>query len=94
MNWIHANQLLFGLLADSLTFLGGCLLARDAFLRLRELRRSRIDVEFRRRFPGVNLSDEELAASVKAMAWTVAGFLLLALGFLCQLLLRAAEAAC
>jgi hypothetical protein len=44
MNWIAAHRLLIGILADSLTFLGGCLLARDAFLRLNELKKNRVDV--------------------------------------------------
>ena len=52
MNWLHEHRFFVGILADSLTFLGGLLLARDAFRRLRDLKGRRTDEEFRRTFPG------------------------------------------
>jgi len=92
MNWIHAHRLLVGIFADSLTFIGGFILARDAFLRLRELDRNRIDVQFRGEFPRLNLTDGEWRAALVSLRWVLAGFVLLLLGFLAQLLLRLAEA--
>jgi hypothetical protein len=91
MPWLRAHYFAIGILADSFTFLGGLLLARDAFLRLRELQRKRIDQEFRRQFPRLNLTDDEWQAAVVSVAWSLGGFLLMVLGFLCQLLLRLAE---
>ena len=80
-----------GVAADTLTFAGGVLLARDAFSRLRELERQRIDQRFRNEFPKLNLTDEDWAAAVRSMRWTTVGFVLLVFGFLCQLVLRALE---
>lgn len=80
--------MVFGILADSLTFAGGCILTRDAFLRLRELRRGRLDERFRVEFPRLSLTDDEWKAAVTAMRWTVAGFGLMVMGFLLQLGLR------
>jgi hypothetical protein len=91
MEWLRAHQAVIGILADTLTFAGGCILTRDAFLRLQELRRSRLDERFRVEFPAVNLSDDDWRAAVKAMRWTVAGFGLMVLGFLLQLGLRLVE---
>jgi hypothetical protein len=88
MEWFRANHVAIGVLADTLTFAGGCILTRDAFLRLRELRRSRLDERFRVEFPSLNLSDDQWRAAVTAMRWTVAGFGLMVLGFLLQLGLR------
>jgi len=92
MNWIEAHRVLIGILADTLTFLGGCLLASDAFLRLKDLKKKRIDEEFRREFPRLNLTDEEWKAAIVSLRWALAGFVLVAVGFLFQLLLRLAEA--
>jgi len=92
MSWIEVHRISFGILADSLTFLGACILARDAFLRLRDLKSKRIDEEFRRQFPKLNLSDAEWGAAVVSTKWTLAGFVLLLLGFLLQLVLRLLEA--
>jgi len=92
MNWIEAHRVLIGILADTLTFLGGCLLARDAFLRLKDLKKKRIDEEFRREFPRLNLTDEEWKAAIVSLRWALAGFVLVSVGFLFQLLLRLAEA--
>lgn len=91
MNWIEAHRTAIGLFADASTFLGASLLARDAFLRLRELQRKRIDEEFRREFPKLNLTDDEWRAALVSMRWALAGFILLLLGFLCQLALRFVE---
>ena len=88
VNWIEAHRAWVGFLADGLTFVGGCLLARDALLRLSELHRSRVDEEFKRQFPKLHLTDDEWQAAIISMRWTVAGFALMALGFACQLLLR------
>lgn len=79
---------MIGILADSLTFVGGAILTRDAFLRLTELKKSRIDVRFSAEFPRLNLTDEEWKAAVVSLRWALAGFLLIAIGFLAQLLLR------
>ena len=92
MNWIEAHRVLIGILADTLTFLGGCLLASDAFLRLKDLKKKRIDEEFRREFPRLNLTDEEWKAAIVSLRWALAGFVLVSVGFLFQLLLRLAEA--
>jgi hypothetical protein len=91
MEWFRANHLAIGILADTLTFAGGCILARDAFMRLRVLKRSRMDERFRVEFSGLNLSDDEWKAAVTAMRWTLAGFGLMVLGFLLQLGLRVME---
>lgn len=93
MEWFRANHLALGILADSLTFAGGCILTRDAFLRLSELRRSRLDERFKAKFSklNLNLTDVEWEAAVTAMRWTFAGFGLMVLGFLLQLVLRAVE---
>jgi hypothetical protein len=73
MNWIHLQSLWVGIIADSLTFIGGFILTRDAFLRL-------------------SLTDDEFKAAVATVRWALAGFVLLLLGFLTQLLLRLIEA--
>jgi hypothetical protein len=88
MHWLHDHRFGIGILADSLTFLGGLLLARDAFNRLQDLRNKRIDEEFRRTFPKLHLTDQEWRDAIAAMGWTVGGFGLIAIGFACQLLLR------
>ncbi len=91
MHWIHEHRALLGILADSLTFLGGFLLARDALLRLRELMKNRIDTRFRAEFPRLNLTDEEWQEAIVSLRWTLAGFVLLLVGFAFQLILRLAE---
>jgi hypothetical protein len=91
MDWIEAHRAIIGILADTLTFLGGCLLARDAFLRLKDLKSKRIDEAFRREFPRLNLTDDEWNAAVVSLRWALAGFVLMVLGFLAQLLLRFVE---
>jgi hypothetical protein len=91
MNWFEGHRAGLGILADSLTFLGGLILARDAFLRLNELKKNRIDVRFLREFPRLNLTDEEWKAAVVSLRWTAAGFALIVAGFLAQLLLRLVE---
>lgn len=91
-HWIETHRICIGIFTDTLTFLGGSILARDAFRRLRELKSKRINEQFHREFPRLNLTDEEWKAGVAAMKWTLAGFVLMSLGFLCQLLLRFIEA--
>jgi hypothetical protein len=91
MSWILAHLVCIGILADTLSFLGACILARDAFLRLKELKRKRIDEEFQRQFPRLNLTDDEWEAALVATRWTLTGFVLLVLGFSSQLLLRFIE---
>lgn len=91
MMWLHLHRVLIGVLADSLSFIGGFILARDAFLRLKELKQRRLGDRFSRSFPALNLTDEEWKAAVHALRWTFAGFALLVAGFLLQLLLRFAE---
>ena len=90
MHWIQEHHLLIGIAADGLTFLGGGLLTRDAFLRLRDLKGGRTDREFHRQNPDLRLTDQELKDAKRAMRWTLAGFSLITLGFACQLLLRLA----
>jgi hypothetical protein len=92
MNWIEAHRVSIGIFADSLTFLGGCILARDAFLRLKELKNKRTDTKFRSEFPFLNLTDDEWNKAVVSVRWALAGFVLLIAGFLLQLLLRVAGA--
>jgi len=91
MSWFHAQHRLIGILADLLTFLGGCILARDAFMRLRELKKHRVDVEFDDEFSGLNLTDNERKAAMNALRWTFSGFALILVGFFFQLLLRFTE---
>jgi hypothetical protein len=91
MSWLGRYHVEFGILADSLTFLGGFILARDAFLRLKELKKHRIDVEFSSEFPALKLTDEEWKTAILALRWTLAGFVLLLAGFFLQLLLRFVE---
>lgn len=91
MNWIEVHHGTIGILADTLTFLGACILARDALLRLKELKSKRIDAEFRRQFPRLNLTDSEWKAAEVSLKWSLAGFVLLILGFLAQLILRLME---
>jgi len=88
MQIIQEHKFLIGVVADSLTFLGGALLARDAFRRLRDLKDKRTDDEFRRTFPKLNLSDQDWDDAIRAMRWTLAGFGLIVVGFACQLVLR------
>ncbi|MGD0628339.1 MAG: hypothetical protein ABR987_03255 [Terracidiphilus sp.] len=66
-------------------------MARDAFMRLRELKTHRVDAEFDDDFYGVNLTDNEMKAAVCALRLTFLGFALILLGFFFQLLLRFAE---
>jgi hypothetical protein len=88
MEWLQAHHVQIGILADFLTFVGGFILARDAFLRLKELKKHRVDTRFSAEFPRLNLTDDEWDAAVLSLRWTLAGFALLLLGFLLQLLLR------
>jgi len=92
MQWIHLHRLGIGIMADSLTFLGALILARDAFLRLRELKRARIDKRFSTENPRLNLTDDELEGATAAVRWALRGFVLLMAGFLGELLVRIAEA--
>jgi len=91
MDWLHAHHRIIGLFADVSTFLGGFLLARDAFLRLRELKKSRTDFRFRKEFPGLNLTDAAWREAIVSVRWTLGGFVLIAAGFACQLILRFVE---
>jgi hypothetical protein len=91
MDWLESRRLILGFLADCLTFAGAAILARDAFRRMDELRRKRTDQRFRKRFPQLNLTDDEWDAAVRSTKWNFAGFLLVCLGFLCQILLRCIE---
>jgi len=91
MHWIEAHRLAIGILADLLTFVGGVILSRDALLRLMELRKQRTDEEFRRRFAGLNLTDEEWRGAVVSVRWALAGCLMLVVGFFLQLMERIIE---
>ena len=91
MNWLHEHRLALGAFTDSITFIGGAILARDAFRRLKDLKEKRIDKAFRSQFPRLNLTDDEWNAAIVSMRWTVAGFLLIVIGFSCQILLRFLE---
>ena len=88
MAWLESHRLTLGLLADCLTFAGAAILTRDSFKRMDDLRRKRTDQQFRKRFPQLNLTDDEWDAAVRSTKWNFAGFLLVCLGFLCQILLR------
>ena len=91
MQFLHEHLLFFGVVADSLTFLGGFILSWDAFVRLRDLKAKRIDHEFRRTFPKLNMTDEDWKNAVWSVGRALAGSGLLAVGFLCQILMRFAE---
>ncbi|MGH9597500.1 MAG: hypothetical protein ACRD3K_11950 [Edaphobacter sp.] len=91
MNFFEVHRTGIGVLADLLTFLGGACLAKDAFGKLRELKRVRTNDEFRKRLPNLNLTDKEWKAAIISMRWTLAGFGLVTVGFLFQLLLRFME---
>ena len=91
MDWIHAHHRVIGILADTLTFVGGWILARDALLRLRELKNRRVDVDFDSTFDGLNLDDYEWKAAVAGLCWTFWGLGLIVAGFFFQLILRLCE---
>jgi hypothetical protein len=84
MHWAEAHRLAIGIFADLLTFAGGVILSRDALLRLRELRKQRIDEKFRHRFAGLNLTDQEWKEAVVSVRWALAGCLPLVVGFFCN----------
>jgi hypothetical protein len=88
---MQLHRVPIGIVADSLTFSGGAILTRDAFVRLKELNRNRLDARFRQEFPRLNLTDDELKAAVVSLRWTLAGVVLMVVGFLLQLLLRLIE---
>jgi hypothetical protein len=92
MSFFETHRMAIGILADLLTFLGGGCLAKDAFGKLQELKRKRTDSAFRERFSKLNLTDKEWQSAIDSMWWTAAGFSLVTLGFLCQLILRFVEA--
>jgi hypothetical protein len=91
MHWAEAHRLAIGIFADVLTFVGGVILSRDALLRLRELGKQRVDEKFRRRFAGLNLTDQEWRDAVVSVRWALAGFLLLVAGFFLQFVDRILE---
>lgn len=91
MHWAESHRLAIGILADLLTFVGGVFLSRDALLRLRELGKQRIDDDFRHRFAGLNLTDQEWKAAVVSVRWALAGFLLIVVGFSLQFVGRILE---
>jgi hypothetical protein len=91
MQFLHEHLLFFGVVADSLTFLGGLILSWDAFVRLRDLRDKRIDDEFRRTFPKLNMTDKDWKSALWSVGRALAGSGLLAVGFLFQILMRFAE---
>jgi hypothetical protein len=92
MSFLEVHKTVIGVWADGLTFLGGACLAKDAFGKLRELKRVRTDSAFRERFPTLNLTDKEWKAAIASRWWALVGFGLVAVGFLLQLILRYAEA--
>jgi len=92
MSFLEVHKTVIGVWADGLTFLGGACLAKDAFGKLRELKRVRTDSAFRARFPTLNLTDKEWKAAIASRWWALAGFGLVTVGFLFQLLLRFVEA--
>ncbi len=91
MGWVHDHRFLVGILADLLTFLGGAFLAWDAFYRLRDLKNKRIDGEFRRTFPKLNLTDKDWEQARNSVKRAFYGAILLVAGFFLQILLRCAE---
>ncbi len=91
MVFFEGHRLAIGVLADALTCLGGACLAKDAFGKLRELKRMRTDAAFRQRFHTLNLTDNEWKAAKISRWWTMIGFGLVTIGFLLQLILRFAE---
>lgn len=91
MSFLHEHILFFGVLADSLTFVGGFILAWDAFFRLRDLKDKRISDEFRRTFPKLNMTDKDWDDALWSVSRALAGSALLMVGFFCQILLRFAE---
>jgi hypothetical protein len=93
MQFLREHLLYFGVAADSLTFLGGVILSWDAILRLRDLKKKRVEDEFRRTFPRLNLTDSDWKDAVWSVGRALAGSALLAAGFFCQILIRFAERA-
>jgi hypothetical protein len=91
MQFLREHLLFFGVVADGLTFFGGLILSWDALLRLRDLKDKRIDDEFRRTFPKLNMTDDDWNKAVWSVGRALAGSGLLAIGFLCQILMRFAE---
>jgi hypothetical protein len=92
MVFFEEHRVAIGVLADALTFLGGSCLAKDAFGKLRELKRVRTDAAFRQRFHTLNLTDKEWKAAKTSRWWALTGFGLVTVGFLLQLILRFVEA--
>jgi hypothetical protein len=88
---LHPYVLYLGIAADTLTFAGAILLARDAFFRLADLRDSRLDEEFRRRFSELPLADTNEAQARSSLKWARRGFAVVSVGFVCQILSRLAE---
>ena len=89
MHFLAQYRLLIGLSADLLTFGGGLLLARDAFLHLKDLQDRRVDEEFERRFgkrlPLKNTKEQEAKTAVKL---AIRGGAILLIGFILQILAR------
>jgi len=80
-----------GISADCVTFAGGLILARDGFQRLKDLYESRIAERFRQQFPRLNLADAEERQARMSERWAWRGAVLLAAGFVLQIVSRCLE---
>lgn len=84
-------RLVTGLSADCLTFFGALVLARDGFLRLRDLSESKIEARFRKQFPNLNLEDAEEDRARASRRWALRGLVLVAAGFVFEIAARFLE---
>ena len=91
MDLVHQHRLAIGIFTDVIAFLGGAVLAWDAFYRVRDLKNKRITDEFGNTFRKLNMTDKEWEDAQKSVWRAVAGTGLLVLGLICQILLRFAE---
>jgi hypothetical protein len=92
MQFVLAHlRLIVGISADLLTFAGGLILARDGFQRLKDLHDSKIDDRFRKQFPNLNMVDAEKRRARVSVRWAWRGMILIALGFVLEIISRCLE---
>jgi len=89
--WLVKYHLGIGISADLLTFCGALILARDAFLHLKDLQARRIHEEFERTFPDLPREDYEATAARTGLRMALRGSVVLLIGFLLQICSRLAE---
>jgi hypothetical protein len=92
MQWFAEHlRLMLGVAADGLTFAGGLVLARDAFQRLKDFCEDEIERRFRAQFKDLNLVNTEERQARVSKRWAVRGLLLVAAGFVLEIVTRCLE---